>query len=109
MMPRNEAIVMTATSLCATCDISWAMTPSSSWSSSRPSISEVVTQSTAFLALRPVANAFGMGERAMATLGLGMSASAHSRSTMPCTLAAIGPSFGPTSTARAALSAILSE
>ena len=56
-----------------------------------------------------IAEGKSMGERAMASFGLGMFASAHSRSTMPCSLAAIGPSCGPTSTAFAALSAILSE
>ncbi len=42
----------------------------------------------------------------MATRGLGMSASAHTRSTMPCSS---GCCCGVTSTARAVLSAILSE
>ena len=105
-MPMNEAIVMTATSLCATCDISWASTPSSSASFSRPSIRPLVTQITAFLLLRPVANAFGMGDWAMATLGLGMSASAQIRSMMPCSR---GACCGVTSTAPAVLSAILSD
>ena len=43
-----------------------------------------MTQTTAALGLRPVAKALGMSVVAMATLGLGMSASAHSRSTTPC-------------------------
>ena len=34
--------------------------------------------------LRPVANALGMSVSAIATAGLGMSAMAHSRSTMAC-------------------------
>ena len=101
-------MVMTWTSLCATCDISCAMTPSSS-SGVSLSIRLSVTQSTAWSALRPVAKAFGIGVLAMATRGLGMSASAHSRSTMPCSSRAVGPSFGLTWTAPAVLRAILSE
>ena len=46
---------------------------------------------------------------AFATRGLGMSASAHSRSTMPCRRAASSDSFGLTSRAPAVASAILSE
>ncbi len=105
MMPRNDAIVMTATSLCATCDISCASTPSSSSSLSflsRPS----VTQTTATLLLRPVAKAFGRFTGEMATRGLGMSASAQIRSMMPCRC---GACCGVTSWARAVLSAILSD
>lgn len=45
----------------------------------------------------------------MASRGLGMLASAQSRSTMPCSRAACGPSCGVTTWAWAALSAILSE
>ena len=90
MMARNEATVITWTSLCATCDISCAMTPSSS-SGVSLRIRPVVTQSTAWSALRPVAKAFGMSVSAMATRGLGMSASAHSRSTMPCSSGASLP------------------
>ena len=110
MMPRNEATVITTTSLCATCDSSWASTASSSWSVrsglfSRP----VVATSTAVLLLRPVANAFSIGDGAMASRGLGMLASAQSRSTMPCSRAACGPSCGVTTRAWAVLSAILSE
>ena len=82
-MARNDAIVITWTSLCATCDSSCAMTPSSS-SVFSLFIRPVVTHSTDLSALRPVAKAFGMGLWAMATRGLGMSASAHTRSTMPC-------------------------
>ncbi len=66
----------------------------------------MVTQSTAWSALRPVAKAFGMFELAMATRGFGMSASAQSRSTMPCSS---GASCGVTSRAPAVRSAILSE
>ncbi len=105
MMPRNDAIVMTATSLCATCDISCASTPSSSFLSSllsRPS----VTQTTATLLLRPVAKAFGMPTGEMATRGLGMLASAQIRSMMPCSS---GACCGVTSLARAVFSAILSD
>ena len=40
----------------------------------------VVTQTTERSGDRPVANAFGMSVSAIATRGLGMSASAHSRS-----------------------------
>ena len=76
---------MTWTSLCATWLSSCASTPSSSscvrpLCVSRPS----VTHSTEFLLLRPVAKAFGMRVGAIATRGLSMSASAQSRSTMPC-------------------------
>ena len=69
----------------------------------------VVTTRTAFLLLRPVAKAFGMSVRAIATRGLGMSASAHSRSTIPCRRAACSESVGLTSRAPAVFSAILSE
>ncbi len=81
--PRKPATVITATSRWATCDSSWASTPSSSSGSSRRS-RPVVTQTTAFCGLRPVAKAFGMSLSATATRGLGMSASAQSRSTAPC-------------------------
>ena len=66
----------------------------------------MVTQSTEFLLLRPVAKAFGMRVGAIATRGLCMSASAHSRSTMPCSS---GACCGVTSPAPAVRSAILSE
>ena len=102
-------MVMTWTSLCATCDISCAMTASSSSGVNLGLIISVVTQRTALSALRPVAKAFGKRDGAMAIRGLGMSASAHTRSTMPCRYLACSPSFGPTTTARAVLSAILSE
>ena len=108
MMARNDAIVITWTSLCATCDISWARTPSSSSFSSLRRI-PLVAQTTAWSALRPVANAFGMSVSAIATRGLGMSASAQSLSTMPCRRAASGESVGFTSCAPAVASAILSE
>ena len=101
-------MVITATSLCATCDISCARTPSSSFVSSLRS-RPWVTQTTATLLLRPVAKAFGMSPGAIATRGLGMSASAQSRSMTPCSSAAIGPSCGLTSCAPAVLSAILSD
>ena len=108
-MPMNEAMVITATSLWATCDSSWASTASSSRSSrllfSRP----VVTTRTEVFSFRPVANAFSIGEGATATRGLGMLASATRRSTMPCSRAARGSSSGLTTTAPAVLRAILSE
>ena len=105
MMPRNDAIVMTATSLCATCDISCASTPSSSCGSSRCSRPSV-TQITATLLLRPVANAFGMDTGEMATRGLGMLASAQIRSMISCSP---GACCGVTIRARAVFSAILSD
>ncbi len=64
-----------------------------------------MTHSTEFLLLRPVAKAFGMRVGAIATRGLSMSASAHSRSTMPCSF---GACCGETSRAPAAARAILS-
>ena len=75
-------MVMTATSRWATCESSCESTASTSGSSSRRS-SPQVTQTTAFLGLRPVAKALGMSVVAMATCGLGMSASAQRRSTTP--------------------------
>ena len=69
----------------------------------------LVAQTTATLLLRPVANAFGICVGAMATRGLGMSASAHSRSTISCSLRASGESLGPTSRAPDVRSAILSD
>ena len=65
-----------------------------------------MTHRTEFLLLRPVAKALGMRVGAIATRGLSMSASAHSRSTMACSS---GASFGVTTLAPAADSAILSE
>ena len=82
-MPRNDAIVMTATSRCAMCAISCARTLSSSTGSSRRS-SPVVTQTTEFFWLRPVANAFGTSVSAIATFGFGVSDMAQMRSTTPC-------------------------
>ena len=69
-------------------------------------ISPSVTHSTEFLLLRPVAKALGMRVGAIATRGLSMSASAHSRSTIACSS---GASCGVTTLAPAADSAILSE
>ena len=94
MMPMNEAMVITATSLCATWDSSWASTPSSSRSSRLLRSIPVVTTSTEVLVFRPVANAFSIGDGAIATRGLGMLASAHSRSTIPCSRAASALSCG---------------
>ena len=108
-MPRNEASVMTATSLWATCDISWARTASSSSLSSSLVSRPWVAQTTATLLLRPVAKAFGIYVGAIATRGLGMLASAQSRSTTWCSRAASGESCGPTSRAPDARSAILSD
>src|SRR6266540_7067487 len=103
--PRKLAMVITATSRWATWDSSWESTASSSGSSSRRMIPRV-THSTALFWLRPVANALGMSESAMATRGLGMSARAQSRSTMPCST---GASRGETSRACIENSAIRSE
>ena len=102
-MPRPLAMVMTATSRWATWEISWESTASTSGSSSRRR-RPVVTQTTAALGLRPVAKALGMSVVAMATRGLGMSASAHSRSTTPCSS---GACSGVTSLACMAYMAIL--
>ncbi len=44
----------------------------------------VVTHTAECFGVRPVAKALGMSVTAMATRGLGMSASAHSRSIMAC-------------------------
>ena len=66
----------------------------------------MVTQTAEWLGLRPVANAFGTSVSAIATVGLGMSASAQSRSIIPCSS---GASSGVTTRARIAASAILSE
>ena len=63
-----------------------------------------MTQTTAALGLRPVAKALGMSVCAMATLGLGMSASAHNRSTTPWSS---GACSGVTSLACMAYMAIL--
>ena len=82
-MPADDATVMTRTSRWATWDSSCASTPSSSSGVSLPMI-PVVTQTTARLGERPVANALGMSSSEMPTRGLGMSASAQSRSIMPC-------------------------
>ena len=82
-MPSPLAMVMTATSRWATCEISWESTASTSGSSRRRS-RPVVTQTTEDLGLRPVANTLGTSVCAIATRGLGMSARAHSRSTTPC-------------------------
>ncbi len=104
-MPALEATVITSTSRCATCDSSWASTPSSSSAVSMPRM-PVVTQTTARSGERPVANALGTGVSATPTRGLGMSASAQSRSIMPCSS---GACSGVTSRARIARIATLSE
>ena len=102
-MPSPLAMVMTATSRWATWDSSCESTASTSGSSRRRS-SPDVTQTTDDLGLRPVAKALGMSVVAMATLGLGMSASAQSRSTTPCSS---GACSGVTSLACMAYMAIL--
>jgi hypothetical protein len=85
--PTTEATVITVTSRWATWDSSWASTPSSS-RSSRRDIRPFVAQTTARCGVRPVANALGTSVSAIATVGFGMSDSAHSRSTMPCSCGA---------------------
>ena len=102
-MPSPLAMVITATSRWATWEISCDSTASTSGSSRRRS-RPVVTHTTAALGLRPVAKALGMSVVAMATLGLGMSARAHSRSTTPCSS---GACSGVTSLACMAYMAIL--
>ena len=109
MMPSTEATVITATSLCATCDSSWASTPSSSSLLSSLSSRPWVAHSTATLLLRPVAKALGMDVGAIAICGLGMLASAQSRSTTACSRAASRESSGLTSRAPEVRSAILSD
>src|SRR5215211_3932356 len=104
-MPRKLAMVITATSRWATCDSSCDSTASSSGADSRRRI-PVVTHTTACCWLRPVAKALGMSESATATLGLGMLARAHSRSTVWCSS---GACWGDTSWARMAVSAMRSE
>src|ERR1700733_12957412 len=106
-MPSTEATVITATSLWATWDSSWASTPSSSSLSSSLSSRPWVAHSTATLLLRPVANALGIEVGAMAICGLGMLASAQSRSTTACSRAASRESSGLTSRAPAGGSALL--
>src|SRR5829696_5983101 len=104
-MPRKLAMVITATSRWATCDSSCDSTASSSGADSRRMI-PVVTHTTACCWLRPVAKALGRSESATATLGLGMSARAHSRSTIWCSS---GACWGDTSRPRIADRARRSE
>src|SRR5215211_6925945 len=104
-MPRKLAMVITATSRWATWDSSCDSTASSSGGDSRRWI-PVVTQSTACFWFRPVAKALGMSVSAMATLGLGMSARAQSRSTIWCSS---GACSGDTSWPRIAARARRSE
>ena len=82
MMARNEAIVITMTSLCATCDSSCAMTPSSSSFVQPPLQAIGHAENGMLLVFRPVAKAFGRSVGEIATRGLGMSASAQTRSTI---------------------------
>ena len=81
--PSDDATVITETSRLATCASSCDSTPSSSSASSR-CMMPVVTQTTEWLGVRPVAKALGMSVTATATRGLGMSASTHSRSIIAC-------------------------
>src|SRR5215218_7802491 len=104
-MPRKLAMVITATSRWATWDSSCDSTASSSGGDSRR-WTPVVTQSTACFWFRPVAKALGMSLSAMATLGLGMSARAQSRSTIWCSS---GACSGDTSWPRIAARARRSE
>ena len=66
----------------------------------------VVAQIVAVSCERPSANAFGIRTSAIATRGLGMSATMHNRSMIECRS---GASAGETSRAPMAFSAILSE
>ena len=102
---RSVVCVITRTSRWATCESSCASTASSSSASSLPRI-PVVTQTTARFGERPVAKALGMSTSEMPTRGFGMSASAQSRSIMPCSS---GASSGVTWRARMARMATLSE
>ena len=104
-MPAEDATVITSTSRWATWESSWASTASIS-SASRVRRMPVVTHTTERWGDRPVAKALGMARSATPTRGLGMSASAHSRSIMPCSS---GASCGLTSRARIARIASLSE
>src|SRR5918999_1729266 len=104
-MPRKLAMVITATSRWATCDSSCDSTASSSGADSRRR-TPLVTQTTACRWLRPVAKALGRSESAIATRGLGMSARAHSRSTIWCSS---GACSGDTSRARIEYRAMRSE
>ncbi len=103
--PRDDATVITETSRLATCASSCDSTPSSSSASSR-CMMPVVTQTTEWLGVRPVAKAFGMSVTATATRGLGMSASTQSRSIMACSS---GACSGVTSLPPMDLSASRSE
>src|SRR5919206_251431 len=80
---KKLATVMIRTSRFATCESSWARTPSISFGSSRRQ-RPVVTATTACFGLRPVAKAFGTSVSTTATRGFGRSDMAHSRSTMSC-------------------------
>ena len=98
-------MVITATSRWATWDSSCASTPSNSSGVSRRRM-PVVAQTTARFGVRPVANALGRSESAIATAGFGRSDIAHSRSITPCSS---GASSGVTSRPPIENSAILSE
>ena len=104
-IPAEEATVITSTSRWATWESSCASTASSSSAVSVRRM-PVVTQTADRLGERPVAKAFGRSVSAIATRGLGMSASAQSRSIIPCSS---GASSGLTSRAPMARSAALSE
>ena len=84
MMTIRPAHVITMTSRCFIWLSSWPSTASSSGRESRD-ISPLVTATTELFGLRPVANALGTWVSMTAIFfGLGMSAIAASRSTMPC-------------------------
>src|SRR5215218_7289987 len=104
-MPRKLAMVITATSRWATWDSSCDSTASSSGADSRRRM-PLVTQTTACCWFRPVAKALGRSESDTATLGLGMSARAQSRSTIWCSS---GACSGDTSRPRIEDRAIRSE
>src|SRR5215203_3527362 len=104
-MPRKLAMVITATSRWATWDSSCDSTASSSGVDSRRRM-PLVTQTTACCWFRPVAKALGRSESDTATLGLGMSARAQSRSTIWCSS---GACSGDTSRPRMEDRAIRSE
>src|SRR5437660_1188506 len=80
-MAKKLATVMIRTSRLATCESSWASTPSISCGSRR-SQRPRVTATAACFGLRPVAKAFGTSVSTIATFGFGRSAIAQRRSTM---------------------------
>ena len=81
IMATKLAMVSVSTSLFLICEISWAMTASSSRGVRRRMI-ESVTATTACFGLLPVANALGTGVCMMATRGFGIPAPVAHRSTI---------------------------